>query len=56
VACDGVQAGDAFSTAAVCVEIVRLLWESRDLVSLNAHLLMLTKRRAQLKLVRLDAA
>ena len=46
------QAADAFSTATACAEILKLIWEAGDLVALNAHILILTKRRAQLKNVR----
>jgi hypothetical protein len=47
-------AGDAFATARVAVEAVRLCWDVRDLPQLNAHVLILAKRRAQLKQVISD--
>ncbi len=46
-----VQAADAFSTAVACAEVLKLIWAAGDLVTLNAHVLILTKRRAQLKMV-----
>lgn len=48
------MAGDAFATSRVAVEAVRLCWDVRDLPQLNAHVLILAKRRAQLKQVISD--
>ena len=42
-------AGDSAATSKVAVEIVRVCWELKDLEQLNAHILILSKRRAQLK-------
>lgn len=42
-------AGDSYATSKVAVEIVRTCWEVKDLEQLNAHILILSKRRAQLK-------
>jgi len=41
-------AGEAHPTADVAVAVVTLCWEARDLDALNAHILILAKRRAQL--------
>lgn len=52
---DWLQAGEAFATALVCVEILKQFWQARNLDALNAHILILCKRRAQLKHVRISA-
>lgn len=39
---------DSTATAKIAEVIVRLCWEARDLPALNAHILILSKRRAQL--------
>ena len=43
------QAGDALATSKIAVAIVRLCWERRDLKALNAQILIIAKRRGQLK-------
>ena len=48
------QAGEAIPTSKIAVAIVRLCWEARDLKQLNAHVLIVAKRRAQLKQVIVD--
>jgi hypothetical protein len=40
---------DSASTARVAVEIVRRCWEARNLEQLTAHVLIVAKRRSQLK-------
>ncbi len=45
------QAGDAFATSRLAVGIVKLCFEQRDMKLLNAQILVLTKRRGQLKQV-----
>jgi len=47
-------ANDAPATSRVALEIVRACWEARDIVQLNAHVLILAKRRSQLKQVITD--
>jgi hypothetical protein len=42
-------AGDSAATSKVAVEVVRTCWELKALEQLNAHVLILSKRRAQLK-------
>ena len=42
-------AGDSSSTSKIAVEIVRQCWETKNFEQLNAHILILAKRRAQLK-------
>ncbi len=46
------QAGDAFATSKVAVAMVKLCHEVGDLKQLNAYILILAKRRGQLKQVR----
>ena len=43
------QAGDATAVGKVAVQIVRSCWQARDLSQLNANILVIVKRRAQLK-------
>ena len=43
------QAGDATAVGKVAVQIARSCWEARDLAQLNANILVVVKRRAQLK-------
>ena len=45
------QAGDAISTRKVCVAVVQSCFEKRDFKALNEHILLLSKRRSQLKQV-----
>ena len=42
-------ASDSASTSRVAVEIVRQCWAAKNIEQLNAHILILAKRRAQLK-------
>lgn len=42
-------AGDAYATADACVALVTMLWDRKDLAALNAHILIVSKRRSQLK-------
>ena len=44
-----IQGGDAISTGAACVAIVKLCYSRGDLKALNANALVLSKRRGQLK-------
>ncbi|RYG50829.1 hypothetical protein EON67_04565 [archaeon] len=48
------QAGDGLTTAKAAVQIVQLCHTTHDLKALNAHLLILSKRRGQLKNVLAD--
>lgn len=43
------QAGDASAVGKVAVAIARACWATRDLAQLNANILVVVKRRAQLK-------
>ena len=43
------QGGDSAATSRVAVAIITLCWEARDLRALNANILLIAKRRAQLK-------
>lgn len=45
------QAGDAFATSRVAVAIAKLCWERKDYKQLNAQIMVLSKRRGQLKQV-----
>lgn len=46
--------GDAISTSRVALEILRLCWRAKDLKALNANILVIAKRRGQLKSVLVD--
>ncbi len=45
------QAGDAFATSKLAVAVVKMCFEQRDMKQLNAQILVLSKRRGQLKQV-----
>ena len=47
----GLQAADMHSTSRVLVCIVQLCFKSKDWNALNEHIVILTKRRSQLKQV-----
>ena len=47
-------AGDAFATGKVAVEIVKILFECKDWEGLNSNIVMISKRRQQLKQVLVD--
>ena len=47
-------AADAQSTKRVLIVIVQLCFDVGDWTSLNDHIMMLTKRRGQLKMVRMS--
>jgi 26S proteasome regulatory subunit N5 len=43
------QAGDSPAVAKVAVQVIRRCWQARDYSQLNANLMVIAKRRAQLK-------
>ena len=48
------QAGDAASTSRVALQLLRVCFDADDLKALNANILILAKRRGQLKQVLAD--
>jgi len=49
-----VQGGDTPSTSRVALQILKLCFEAGDLKALNANILVLSKRRGQIKSVLTD--
>uniref|UniRef100_A0A7S0HEG8 PCI domain-containing protein n=1 Tax=Hanusia phi TaxID=3032 RepID=A0A7S0HEG8_9CRYP len=47
-------AGDAIATGKVAVEIVKILYETKDWEGINSHVILLSKRRQQLKQVLVE--
>lgn len=50
------QASDMVSTSRILVAIVQMCYEAKDWDALNENIMLLSKRRSQLKQVRLDKA
>ncbi|KAJ1488390.1 hypothetical protein T484DRAFT_2019564 [Baffinella frigidus] len=48
------MAGDAFATGKVAVEIVKIFYETKDWEGINSHIVLISKRRQQLKQVLVD--
>ena len=49
------QATDTLSTGRVLKAVVQLCFDAQDWEGLNEHIVLLTKRRSQLKTVRISA-